>query len=95
MKEKNILKKKEFHFLKLVLRQRKIFLKYLILVLLNYKLLKEFDKEILIKELEMENEGENNNVEGNTPGILENTKEIKVNGKRQSVINYKKKNCKC
>ena len=32
------------------------------------------DKEILIKELEMENEGENNIVEGNTPGILENNK---------------------
>ena len=35
------------------------------------------DKEILIKELEMENEGENNIVEGNTPGILENNKKEK------------------
>ena len=46
MKEKNMQKMKEFHFLKLVQRQRKIFLKCFILVLLNYKLLK-----VLIKKL--------------------------------------------
>ncbi len=54
------------------------------------------DKETLIKELEMENEGENNIVEGNTPGILENNKkEIKVNGQTTTVTSDKKKNCKC
>ena len=45
MKEKNMQKMKEFHFLKLVQRQRKIFLKCFILVLLNYKLLKELIKK--------------------------------------------------
>ena len=52
------------------------------------------DKEILIKELEMENEGENNIVEGNTPGILENNKkeinlcENRIN-KCEGLIGYK------
>ena len=46
MKDKNMLKMKEFHFLKLVQRLRKIFLKCFIQVLLNYKLLK-----VLIKKL--------------------------------------------
>jgi hypothetical protein len=44
----------------------------------------------------MENEGENNIVEGNTPGILENNKkEIKVNWQTTTVTSDKKKNCKC
>ena len=49
------------------------------------------DKETLIKELEMENEGENNVIEGNTPGINNNKNEIKVNGEVTPVTGGKKK----
>ena len=53
------------------------------------------DKETLIKELEMENEGENNNVEVNNPGISDNPGKITVDGQTKPVIGGGKKNCKC
>ncbi len=54
------------------------------------------DKETLIKELEMENEGDTNNGEGNTPGVSGNgANEIKVNGQTTTVTSGKKAGCKC
>ena len=55
------------------------------------------DKETLIKELELENEGGNNTAEGNTPGISDNKNpnEMKVNGQTTTVTSGKKGGCKC